>query len=86
MEVAEKLKAITSGFANYAFPSDKMEWKAIKRAEICSGCEHAVGTVLTAIMPDKKEMSVTGMKCNLCKCFLPAKVRQDIQRCPIQKW
>ena len=87
MEALDKLKAITEGFENYAFPNEKMESKAKIRAEICSKCEHAVNTVLKALNQKNEEVgTVNGLKCDICKCFLPAKVRQEIQRCPIQKW
>ena len=86
MDASSKFTAITSGFGNLIFPSAEMEKKANERAEICSNCPEAIGTILTAIMPDKSQKSISGMKCNICKCFLPAKVRQDTQRCPIQKW
>lgn len=86
MEAIEKFNAITTGFGNIVFSSKETEKKALERATICSNCQHAEQTLLTAILPDKKKASVSGMKCGICKCFLPAKVRQDIQRCPIQKW
>lgn len=61
---------IVSGWGNYMFKSPKIEEKAKERLKICLECES-----LTRIQ-----------SCNLCGCFMPAKVRSPLSSCPIKKW
>ncbi len=61
---------IVSGWKNYMFKNPKIEETAKKRLEICLDCES-----LTPIN-----------SCNLCGCFMPAKVRSPKSSCPIKKW
>ena len=77
------LKAIISGWSNLAF--GEVEPKHYERAEVCSGCEHAVhGDILDRINDQIKV--IQGYKCNQCGCPLSAKVRQDVEGCPLGKW
>jgi len=77
------IKAIIQGWGNYAFAETTSEH--LHRAEICAQCQHAVhGEMLDRI---KDEIVVIqGYKCDICSCPLSAKIRQDSERCPQNKW
>jgi hypothetical protein len=42
-----------------------------RRYTICQQCEHFVHAVKF---------------CNVCKCFMPVKVKLEAVRCPVGKW
>lgn len=83
LSVSKKLKAIFSGWYNYASgQSTRIE---IERAQICAKCPHAVhGKLLTIVKDELKE--IEGMKCDLCGCPLSAKIRQNEEPCDLGKW
>jgi hypothetical protein len=81
-----RLKAIVSGFKNYAFLNKEVEELAIKRAMVCAVCPLAVETMLKQILPDDSIKTIEGLKCSDCGCILSAKVRQRIESCPQNKW
>jgi len=81
-----RLKAIISGFTNYAFPSKEIETVALQRAAICATCPLAVTTMMKQLLPDDSIKKIEGLKCSECGCFLSAKVRQAYESCPKKKW
>jgi hypothetical protein len=81
------LSNIIAGWANLAFPSERVEKVAMQRASICSTCPHAVMLNGThTITVDGVSTNVKGMKCDMCGCPLSAKIRALEDRCPIGKW
>ena len=81
------LSNIIAGWANLAFPSERIEKVAMQRAEICAKCPFAVMMNGThTITVDGKSTNVRGMKCDKCGCPLSAKIRALEDRCPIGKW
>lgn len=81
------LSNIIAGWANLAFPSERVEKIAMQRAEICAKCPFAVMMNGThTITVDGKSTNVRGMKCDKCGCPLSAKIRALEDRCPIGKW
>lgn len=79
--------AIVDGFANYAFPSDRVEFLAKTRARICANCPSAVQSRATgAILNDTKTSEIKGLICDACGCALSAKVRSEQSWCPKGKW
>lgn len=77
---------IVAGFAGLAFPSEKVEALAKRRAEICAVCPSAVESGLYTAIVDKRTTKIQGMKCDECGCNLSAKVRSTNDYCPLGKW
>jgi hypothetical protein len=77
---------IVAGFAGLAFPNEKTEVLAKRRAEICAQCPSAVKSGLYNTIVDKRTVQIQGMKCNECGCNLSAKVRSAQDFCPLGKW
>ena len=65
-----KLSEIYSGWKNIMFQTPKVEKIAKKRMEICIGCP----------MLSKRNI------CDLCGCYMPAKVRSTKSFCVAKKW
>lgn len=84
----KKFAAITSGFVNFVFPTEYFEKLAISRAEECSMCPHAnpEHPFKKWTPEDNKTEIISGMGCNLCGCLLSAKVRQNLEKCPDDRW
>lgn len=79
-------KNIVAGFAGLAFPDEKTETLAKRRAEICATCPFAVSAGVRNIIVDNRTKQIEGMKCSACGCFLSAKVRSVNDYCPKGKW
>lgn len=79
-------KNIVAGFAGLAFPNEKVEALAKRRAEICAVCPSAVESGLYTAVADKRTTKIQGMKCAECGCNLSAKVRSTNDYCPLGKW
>lgn len=77
---------IVAGFAGLAFPNEKTEVLAKRRAEICAQCPSAVETGLYTAIIDNRTTQIQGMKCKECGCNLSAKVRSAKDYCPLGKW
>lgn len=82
----KRLAAIVSGFKNYFFTSKENENNALRRAAICAACPYAVEVVLKQFLPDRNIKEIEGLKCSECGCILSAKVRQEYETCPKDKW
>jgi len=65
-----KLSEIYEGWKNLTFQNSEIEEKAKKRIEICVKCDKL----------NKRNF------CNLCGCYMPAKVRSSKSHCRIKKW
>ena len=65
-----KLLEIFEGWKNYTFPNPIIEKEAIKRMKICINCDKL-----------KKNNC-----CQLCGCYMPAKVRSPKSHCRLKKW
>lgn len=61
---------IIIGWKNYTFPNKEVEEIAKNRILTCLDCEN-----LSKIHT-----------CRLCGCFMPAKVRNPISKCPAKLW
>lgn len=81
----KKAKAIMKGWQNFIDKREVTELKARERAEVCAKCEHAKKGTLNAFIKDKLKQ-VQGHYCYLCTCPLSAKIRQNIEPCPLAKW
>lgn len=92
-----KLQAIASGFKNYIFPNATIEELANVRAKICSKCPDMKSSMKFKVLDLIKALSqnsekvetkeiIKGAGCGICKCYLPAKVRQTLESCPLDKW
>ena len=77
---------IVAGFTGLAFPNEKTEVLAKRRAEICAQCPSAVESGLYTAIVDNRTTQIQGMKCNECGCNLSAKVRSSKDYCPLGKW
>lgn len=65
-----RLSEIYEGWKNFTFPNPRIEKIAEKRMEICVNC------------PMLNSRNI----CQLCGCFMPAKVRSPKSICQIKKW
>ena len=79
-------KNIVAGFAGLAFPDEKTEILAKRRAEMCATCPFAVPSGIYNVVADNRTKQIQGMKCSECGCNLSAKVRSIRDYCPIGKW
>ena len=64
-----RLSEIFSGWKNYIFDNPIVEEKAKERMETCVGCE---------FLSNRNY-------CDLCGCYMPAKVRSTRSHCKIKK-
>lgn len=65
-----KLSEIYNGWKNFTFPNKRVEKEAKRRIIICTDCDKL----------NKRNF------CNLCGCYMPAKVRSPKSHCRIKKW
>lgn len=68
---------IYPGWKNLVFRDPEIEKIALRRIEVCHGCEK-----LNRAVWHKKY----GRKCGVCGCPVEAKVRSMSSKCPIDKW
>jgi len=64
------LSEIYEGWKNYLFENPEVEEEAKNRMKICVECEKFR----------------TNQTCEMCGCFMPAKVRSKQSHCPENKW
>jgi hypothetical protein len=83
-----KLRAIVSGFKNYRFKNEYFENLAKERAKVCAACPEANPEHPFKLLLDDNVTvePIKGMGCKICNCYLPAKVRQAFEGCPLKKW
>ena len=65
-----KLSEIYEGWKNLTFPNNRVEKEAKRRIIICADCDKLNNRNF----------------CNLCGCYIPAKVRSPKSHCRIKKW
>lgn len=65
-----KLAEIYAGWKNHIFRNPEVEKLAKKRAKICVDCKQ-----ITKINT-----------CKICGCYISAKVRSPISKCPLRYW
>ena len=70
MDRIKLLDEIINGWKHYIFKNPLVETQAKERITICVNCEHFKPTKV----------------CNICNCFMPAKVRSVNSTCPKGKW
>lgn len=83
-----KLQAITQGFKNFIFKSEYHEAIAFERAKICTKCpQFNKDYKFKKWMPEDNSITpISGAGCQICGCYIPAKVRQLLEGCPEKKW
>ncbi len=64
------LSEIYAGWKNLTFPNPQIEIEAKRRIAICVDCNRL-----------RKNKT-----CELCGCYMPAKVRSPKSRCKLKKW
>lgn len=80
-----KINDIISGWSNYISKSEVTEEIALKRAEVCSTCEHAKFSKALKVFVKDKLKTVEGYYCSDCEgCPLSAKIRTNKDIC--KKW
>jgi hypothetical protein len=80
-----KLFNILNGWGNFIDKSEVTEKIAEQRAEICVKCNECKdGKLLALIKDDLKE--IQGHYCKLCYCPISAKIRSELETCPLNKW
>jgi recombinational DNA repair protein RecR len=65
-----RLQEIFEGWKNFTFQNPRIEQDAKKRIKICTDC------------PMLNSRNI----CQLCGCYMPAKVRSPKSHCLIKKW
>ena len=69
-EIMSKLEEIIIGWKNYVFPNKMIEEQAKDRLKVCLDCK---------LLSER-------YFCNVCHCFMPAKVRNPKSTCPKKLW
>ena len=64
------LSEIYDGWKNLTFPNSSIENEAKRRIIICIDCDRFSNRKI----------------CNLCGCYMPAKVRSIKSKCRLNKW
>lgn len=85
MSKFKKLVSIYKGWKNYTFENIEIERIAKKRASICANCPESIKGY-SEIIKDGRIENISGMKCNLCECPLPTKLRSIDENCPKELW
>ncbi len=67
-----KIQEIITGFRNLLFGNPEIKALAKKREAVCATCPHA--------------SSQTYLHCGLCGCYIPAKSRSPLSKCPDGRW
>lgn len=70
MVTAGKLEEIIIGWKNYVFPNKCVEEQAKERLKVCLNCK---------LLSDR-------FFCNICHCYMPAKVRSPKSSCLKNYW
>ncbi len=78
--LVKRVKSIITGFSNLIVKNKDVEVIANRRFAICISCgdKKVIGKVSGINEPI--------MYCNICKCYLSAKVRSLEENCPLKKW
>jgi len=80
------VKNILKGFGSLV-SGDPLTEEQKKRAEICASCElKSYHKTLTIIDKDFETKEVKGYTCDVCSCYLAAKIRVNDEECPKNKW
>jgi len=79
-----RISKIANGWKNYLSGTTTEEER--RRAAICKACPHAIMGTWEKLLPDFELKEVQGLKCNICKCPLAAKIRSTNEKCPLNKW
>lgn len=56
------------------------------RADHCTKCDHAKVGTWEKLINDDQIIEISGLKCDICKCPLSAKLRSTDEKCPINLW
>lgn len=75
------MKGLITGWKNYYKDTDV----PVERLEEIANCPHAVEPVLNSLKVKDRYKETNGKICELCFCPLPAKARQNINKCPCWK-
>ncbi len=72
-DLLQKAHEIKDGYTNLLFKKEEIEAMAAKRGSICAGCG---------------ELNRAGfyLYCDLCGCYVPAKLRSPESECKAGKW
>lgn len=79
-----KIVNIAQGWNLYL--NDENNTLAKGRSEKCQECPDAIVGTFEKFMPDKTLKQIQGLKCDVCKCPLSAKLRSPNETCPKGKW
>ena len=85
MSKFSKLVSIYKDWKNYTFENVEIERMAKNRASVCSVCPDAV-IGYSELITDGRIETISGMKCNICECPLPTKLRSLEEKCPKKLW
>ena len=79
-----RISKIANGWKNYLSGTTAEEER--RRAAICKACPEAIMGTWEKLLPDFELKEVQGLKCNIYKCPLAAKIRSTNEKCPLNKW
>jgi hypothetical protein len=80
-----QISNILNGWQNFIAKSEVSEKLAKERAAKCAQCPHAKkGKLLAFIKDDLKE--IESFYCDICICPLSARVRSELETCPLDLW
>ena len=80
------LDPLKEGLANFQNPIKEIEDIAIKRAEICQGCDKfELEPISFFRIKDERIPKLSNMMCGDCHCELSLKTRQNVKICKYWK-
>lgn len=74
MKKVKTIAEVYEGFKNLAWKKSESEILARERLEICIGCDHL------------QRYRGFYLGCDMCGCYIPAKIRSIKSSCPIGEW
>lgn len=75
------IKALKQGWANYFKDTDV----APERLERVKKCEHLIDAPISQLRVKDRYPEISGKICGKCYCPMPAKIRQDLDKCECWK-
>lgn len=92
--IINRLKEISDGWYNDAFPTPEVLKFAEPRAAICANCVLNVNNVCSTQLQSEAvkdleymgEQRIKGQLYKGCGCYLSKKTKSETSKCPLGKW
>ena len=80
-----KISNVIKGWGKH-LTNQPLTEKEKERVRICHQCPLKRYSKSIAHFDGADIIEIKGMLCNECKCYLPAKIRVNKEKCPLKKW